>query len=222
MSDIPGRLAGALALVLALAPASNAIAKPIAFRGGTSAMYEWGAGTMQEAQLFYAPSHRWSLGPGWVRFEDEDGTFSREIAYVRSNHLLKRWNLPGAQANVFGWGGLGAARVRGEDDAEFAQHAGLQLDYETLRFYSSLKTDWQHASGTLAHRIDSLQLGVAPYPHAYDGVATWVLLQARTYTGGLYDGVEAAALLRLFRGPVWVEAGVTADGALQAMFMFNY
>lgn len=177
---------------------------------------------MQEAQLFYAPSHAWSLGPGWAKLEEEDGAFTREVAYLRSNHLLKRWNLPAAQANVFGWGGLGSARGSTFEDREFAQNAGVQFDYETLRVYGSIKTDWQHAQDAFAHRVDTLQLGYAPYPHAYDGIATWVLLQARTYTGGLYDGVELAALLRLFRGPLWLEAGATADGTLQAMIMFNY
>jgi hypothetical protein len=47
-------------------------------------------------------------------------------------------------------------------------------------------------------------------------------VQARDYTGGLYDGTEGALLLRFFRGPLWLEAGVTADRRLQSMFMFNF
>lgn len=43
MSKTFARLSVAVALVLATLPAQ---AKPIAFRGGTSAMYEWGAGTI--------------------------------------------------------------------------------------------------------------------------------------------------------------------------------
>jgi len=31
-----------------------------------------------------------------------------------------------------------------------------------------------------------------------------------------------AALLRLFKGSAWVEAGATTEGKLQAMFMFNF
>ena len=30
-------------------------------------------GTMQEAQLFYAPTHRWSTGAGWLQLDSEDG-----------------------------------------------------------------------------------------------------------------------------------------------------
>ena len=48
------------------------------------------------------------------------------------------------------------------------------------------------------------------------------LLQAREISGGLTDGTEVAALLRLFKRSAWVEAGLTQDGKLQAMIMFNF
>ena len=41
-----------------------AVAKPIAFSHGTTVMAEYGAGTMKEAQVFYAPKYFLSLGPG--------------------------------------------------------------------------------------------------------------------------------------------------------------
>jgi len=68
----------------------------------------------------------------------------------------------------------------------------------------------------------TLQLGLAPYRHHYEGLATWFVLQGRDYTGEIHDGIEWAALLRLFKGSAWVEAGATTDGKLQAMFMFNF
>ena len=47
-------------------------------------------------------------------------------------------------------------------------------------------------------------------------------MQGRNYTGGIHDGTEWALLLRLFKGGAWIEAGVTADGKLQAMAMVNF
>ena len=87
--------------------------------------------------------------------------------------------------------------------------------------YVSLKTDWQGAAD-FSDRIDTLQFGLAPYRHDYDRLATWFVVQARDYTGGLYQGIEWAALLRLFKGGAWVEAGVTNNGKIQAMAMFNF
>eukprot|EP00456_Euglypha_rotunda_P069884 TRINITY_DN6171_c0_g1_i14.p1 TRINITY_DN6171_c0_g1~~TRINITY_DN6171_c0_g1_i14.p1 ORF type:complete len:221 (-),score=46.26 TRINITY_DN6171_c0_g1_i14:728-1390(-) len=203
-----------------------AFAKPIAYQGGTALMGEYGAGTMTEAQAFYAPSYRWSAGVGNLRLDADDGDFSRDITYLRGNLLLHRWNLPRAQANVFGWGGIGSADSSDTTGRKFAWNAGGQIDYETLRFYSSMRTDWQYAKDGFSHRIDTVQLGWAPYPHDWDRLATWLLVQARDYTGGLYDGVEPAALVRLFKNgrttAFWIEAGVTIDGRLQSMFMINF
>ena len=201
--------------------AMPAWAKPIAFQDGTTLMYEYGAGTMQEAQAFYAPRYWWSLGAGYLRLEDEDETFSRDIAYARANLLVKRWNMPAAQANIFAWGGLGSARGSDFEGHKAASNAGFQLDAESLRWYASFKTDYQHSSA-FAHRIDTLQFGIAPYKHDYKKLATWIVLQGRYYTGGIYDGIEPALVVRFFRGPLWVEAGATADGVAQAMIMFNY
>ena len=100
-------------------------------------------------------------------------------------------------------------------------NAGAQVDYETRRIYASLKTDL-HRADAFSHRIDTLQLGVAPYKHDFDTLATWFVVQGRHYTGDIHDGTEWALLLRLFKRGAWIEAGVTDDGKLQAMAMVNF
>jgi hypothetical protein len=205
---------------LAMAPLA-AHAKPIAFAHGTTIMAEYGAGTMTEVQAFYAPSYRFSFGGGHLALDGELDDRTRDITYLRANYLPKRWNLPAAQANVFVWGGIGRASAGDEGSDLTAWNAGGQLDYETRRVYASLRTDW-HETSAFSHRIDTLQLGFAPYPHETNQLAVWFVVQAREMTGGLTDGTEVAALLRLFKRNAWVEAGVTQDGKLQAMLMFNF
>jgi hypothetical protein len=209
---------GALALGLLASPAA---AKPIAYARGTTVMAEYGAGTMNEAQVFYAPRYWWSAGGGWLELKSEDGGLERDIVYVRGNLLAKRWNLPAAQANVFVWGGLGSASGSDFAGHTLVRNVGFQADYETRRIYSAFRSDLNE-SDHFSHRIDTLQLGWAPYAHDYDTLATWVVLQGRHYTGGLYDGIETALLLRLFKGGTWVELGATTDGKVQAMAMFNF
>jgi hypothetical protein len=208
---------GALAL-LALSPLATA--KPIAFARGKTVMAEYGAGTMNEFQAFYAPTYWSSVGVGWTELQSVDGSKRRSFTYVRGNLLAHRWNLPGAQANVFVWGGLGQAS--GNDfEAELSREVGAQFDYETRRVYGSFKTDLQESAHS-SNRIDTLQLGWAPYKHDYDTLATWIVVQGRAYTGGISPGVEKALLVRFFKGGTWVEAGVTTDRKLQAMVMFNF
>lgn len=213
-------LIGPCALALGLI-ATPLAAKPIAFAQGWTFMGEYGGRTMTEVQGYYAPGYRYSLGGGWIELEQEDGDFDRRVAYVRANALLRRWNLPAAQGNLFAWGGVGRATGSDFEGATTAANTGLQADYETRRVYASLRSDLQY-SRRFAHRIDTVQLGWSPYAHEYDSIATWFLVQARHTTGELYDGVEPALVLRLFKGPVWVEIGGSSKGEVQAMFMLNY
>lgn len=211
---------GALGLTAVGFP-SGASAKPIAFAHGTTLMAERGAGTMEELQLFYAPRYFLSAGLGHLALDSDIDGRSRDITYGRVNYLAKRWNEEAAQANVFLWGGLGRARVTEIDRDVTAWNAGAQFDYETRRVYASLKSDF-HSSSAFSHRIDTLQLGIAPYKHEYEGIATWFVVQGRRYTGEIHDGTEWAFLLRLFKGGAWIEAGATAQGQLQAMLMLNF
>jgi hypothetical protein len=211
----------AFVLVLVANSPPTTEAKPIAFANGTSVMAEYGGNTMREAQVFYAPQFNFSIGGGVVRLASERDGRQRGIRYLRVNFLPKRWNLESAQANVFVWGGLGSAELSERSSAVFAQNIGAQFDYETRRIYFSAKTDLQR-SDAFSHRMDTMQWGVAPYAHDYDTLATWILIQGRRYGGNLSDGTESAVLLRLFKGNKWVEAGMTNDGKLQAMFMFNF
>ncbi len=206
---------------LAMLVAATCQAKPIAFANGTTVMAEYGAGTMTELQVFYAPRYNYSFGGGHVDLNSELDDRARHITYARLNVLVHRWNMDAAQANVFAWGGAGAATGNTFNGSRLSWHAGAQADYETRRIYASLKTDGQY-SAVYSHRIDTLQLGLAPYRHDYGTLATWFVVQARHYTGGLYAGTESALLLRLFKGGTWIEAGITSHHKLQAMAMFNF
>ena len=206
---------------LVLAVPVVAYSKPIAFAEGTTVMLEYGAGTMVEAQIFYAPQFNYSVGGGHVEFDSDITPETVRVTYARLNYLLHRWNLESAQANVFVWGGAGGATGNTFSGTQFTVNAGGQADYETRRVYASLKTDLQKANA-FSIRVDTLQLGIAPYEHDYNQIATWFVLQARTYTGGISNGTEIAALVRVFKGGAWIEAGVTNGGKLQAMAMFNF
>ena len=210
----------AAALTCAVA-AMSVQAKPIAFAHGTTVMAEYGAGTMTEVQAFYAPRYTYSLGVGFLELTSDVVDRKRDIGYARLNYLVKRWNLEDAQANVFTWGGLGSAHVSESHDDVFAWNAGAQVDYETRRVYASVKTDLQRSS-EFSDRVDTLQLGIAPYKHDTNTLATWFVVQGRHYTDQIHDGIEWALLLRLFRRGAWIEAGATREGKLQAMAMVNF
>ena len=221
MNKVRGRRALAATLLISGCAFASAHAKPIAFADGTTVMAEYGAGTMTEVQAFYAPTYRVSVGGGHLSLDSEVNDNTRDITYLRFNYLPKRWNMPAAQANVFVWGSVGRAHIGETDANKFAWNTGGQLDYETRRIYASLRTDL-HQSSVFSHRIDTLQLGLAPYPHDFDTLALWFVVQGRHYTEDLFDGIEWAGLVRLFKRNAWLEAGLTREGRVQAMLMFNF
>lgn len=213
------RFCAALCLFVTAIPVSTA--KPIAFANGTTVMGEYGAGTMEEVQIFYAPRFDCSVGGGYVQLNSDVENRTQHVTYARLNWLAHRWNLESAQGNLFVWGGAGSATGNTYSGTRVTGNAGLQADYETRRIYASIKTDLQRSS-EFSYRTDTLQLGAAPYKHDYGGLATWFVFQARNYNGGLHAGIETAALLRLFKGGAWIEAGITNGHKLQAMAMFNF
>ena len=221
-------LAVALVGALGTITASALHAKPIAFADGTTTMHERNT-NMLETQAFYAPTYWWSAGPGYLRLTSDDKQKEREISYVQANALIKRWNMPAAQANLFAYGGVGSAKSSENAGRSVTTDTvwryGLQGDYETRKVYTSLKMDG-YKSAVFSHRISTLQLGVAPYEHDYEDLATWFVLQLRHYTGGIRDvnanKIEQTALIRLFKGPVWVELGINRERHTQFMIMTNF
>ena len=111
--------------VLALTAPALALTKPIAFAEGTTVMLEYGAGTMTEAQVFYAPQYNYSIGGGHVEFDSAIDSETVRVTYARLNYLLHRWNLGSAQANVFVWGGAGGATGNTFNGTEFTVNASL-------------------------------------------------------------------------------------------------
>jgi hypothetical protein len=238
--------AGALSALL-ISPAAEA--RPIVFADSTTVIAEYREAAISELQVFYAPERNWSIGLGHFQVEADDLNTSHSMTYLRANLLAKRWNLESAQANIFLWGGFGGAHMgktiiqpgappsdghdHGESPLEtalplyrpalddFAWTAGGQIDYETRRIYASYKLDL-HESDLFTHRSDTLQLGVAPYEHTVNSLATWLIVSGRRYSGDMHQSEELAVLLRFFRKLVWVEVGATTDGNLQAMAMISF
>ncbi len=208
-----------LLAALALCAAGMAQAKPIAFADGVTFMHERDR-NMVETQLFYAPAYWWSAGVSDGFMTSDDKSRRHEYGYLQGNLLLKRWNLPDAQANLFASAGAGNATGKDFSGTVAAQRYTLQGDYETRRVYASFKVD-AHTSSKYFDRYDTLQLGWSPYAHDYDELAVWFVAQVKKYRG-MDDKTEGGAFLRLFKGNIWVELGMNERRKSQMMLMINY
>lgn len=209
-----------LALLGASLPAWG---KPISYAGSSMVMLEVGTALFTEAQAYFSPRFDRSFGGGHLRQTSDVSNDEREITYLRGNALLRRWNLPGAQGNVFAGFGLGRAYETGWAAPRTAYNASFEADYETRRIYVSAKHDWHGTPGLFSDRMTTLQAGVAPYPHDWDVLATWLVLQARRFTPDMReDRWQGAALLRFFKRNVWLEVGVAEGREALGMLMITF
>jgi hypothetical protein len=214
-----------LMTVMIAVSATSVFAKPISFADGTTFMHERDR-NMLETNLFYAPKVWVSLGGSASFMQSDDKTKRHDAAYAQINFLVKRWNMPNAQANLFVSGGLGEANVREQhvtgniDERVTARRIAMQGDYETRQFYTSLKIDTQ-ASSRYFDRFDTFQIGFSPVAHDYDDLAVWFIAQVKK-SRGMDDKTEGGAFLRLFKGNIWVELGMNERRKSQMMLMINY
>jgi hypothetical protein len=211
------RIAIFLTITIACLLTHKATAKPIPYAGGTTVMLEAGDG-MDEAQISYARRAWLSLGPGTTKMQigQKDAT----ATWIRGNYLLKRWNLSGAQANIFVWGGAGSLREQAKSEGML--NAGAQFDYETRRLYFSVKSD-EFRSKASSWRIDTAQMGVAFNAPETDALTSWLVLQERAmHDGHGHSDHKVALLVRLFKQSKWLDIGINERGRPEIMAMLVF
>ena len=191
-----------------LYPAS-AYARPVSYPDGWTIMIRNDA-DQNSAHVHYTFDMRHSLGLR-VRY-DRDGDFTFTGAQL--NRLIKRWNKPDSQANIYGRFGFGvvsddhdSAEMRPARDDDTAMFFGLSGDWETRRYFLSASAEhWDNGRFGSTSSYHS-RLGIAPYVANTGALHTWIMIEGH-YRPEREDELGASALLRFFKGPALVEIGV--------------
>lgn len=204
---------------VALLGVAEAAAAPMGFKGSWMAMADLSP-NWREGFANYAFSARDAAGPSLLSMRSDDGTRSRELAEVAYTRLLKRWNLPHAQANVWFLGGVGAVRGNDFPGTRMMATPGIQVDYETTRVYALAAARLYRAEG-INHDYAAVRLGFSFYEVDYDEVQPWLVVEARRMRG-LSDMTEITPLLRLIHNRYFLEAGVSNSRQLRFNFMYTF
>lgn len=210
-----------ICLVIAGLSSMSAVqARPVSYPGGWTLMLNHEAEN-SSAHLHYTIDPRTSLG---LRIESGDYG-DHTFVGGQLNRLVKRWNAPGAQANIYLKTGLGVATGDFNTDQSETQAAGfirLSADWENRR--------WFVAGDLYAHGVAEQQtmtgqqarIGVAPYVAEFGGFHTWLMLQADAKQNRFADQGEEALtltpLVRFFYGPRLLELGYSSND--EALFKF--
>ena len=195
--------------------ATSAPAHPVAYEGAR----QWMAGVSGDAfnlEFYQSYTARTAWGLHTMVFDrpEDDGFLA-----LQHNWLLKRWNLSGAQANVYAGLGAGAAKREGSS-AEPAGVGYFRADYETRRIYAAFDTKGM-ASEAFKRGIVSAEAGFAPYLAEFDELNTWFILQAKHSTG-MEEESDLIAKFRFFKNNVFVELGTTHRGMPVASLMIHF
>lgn len=213
MFHLTCRIAMALALVCALGSGS-AEARPISYVGGTMLMLE-NDSSRHAVDIGHTFTRDFAAGVLAEHWREEDWTFGG----VQASYLIKRWNFPEAQANIYLNGGAGVAHSDAgafDNRNDPAGFVGIMADAEDRRFYVSYKNRYTNA-GEIAEFFDqSARVGITPYIGDYGDVHTWLMFQV-DHRPWSQDQYVATPLVRFFWHDYLAEVGWSDDD----QFMFN-
>jgi hypothetical protein len=187
-------------------------AKPLSYVGGTMVMQE-NDETGHTLSLDYTFSPQYALG--LYAKKEEGGSKNMETVGPQLNTLLKRWNLPDGQGNIFNMTGAGVSSLDGK--TEPSAWTGFLADYETRRIFTSYELRLMYAGDIEKSVWQRARVGVAPYIGNYDDLHTWLMLQADDHPAK-NDAFVVTPLVRFFYHTTLAEAGYSSNHHL----MFNW
>lgn len=197
----------------------QATARPVSYPGGWTSMIT-NNGDTNNVHIHYSPTARYSVG---VR-----GTYNRGADYwlsaLQLNTLVKRWNKPDSQANLYLKSGAGLAYSDADAfDAKTsgAFFTGLAADWEDRRFFTSYENNYTDAGSIDERFTQSARVGVAPYIGNYGDVHTWLMLQV-DHDPEADEAVTVTPLVRLFKDVHLVETGISNQGDVLFNWVIRY
>ena len=202
-----------------------ATAGPMGFNESYMAMGDFN-NNWRESFINYAITPRDAFGVSATYMRADDKSKSRTLEEITYTRLLKRWNAPHAQANLWFMGGIGALqgtdKLAGEDNDfdKFVYSPGVQFDYETTRIYFQASHRLYRASD-INHDYTSVRAGFSFYESDYDKTQPWLILEARNMNG-LSEKIEITPMLRLINKSFFVEAGVNNSREPRFNFMYIF
>jgi len=213
------RLRNAFFIWVALLLALPAIAGPMGFKDSWMAMADFSP-NWQEAFANYALTPRDAIGASALYMRSDDGATSRQLVDATHTHLVRRWNMPDAQANAWFMGGLGSVTGNDFSGSRAMISPGVQVDYETTRIYASATARLYRAQD-INHDFASARLGFSFYEVDYDEIQPWLIVEARRMHD-LSDCTEITPMLRLIHNRYFVEMGVNNSSQTRFNFMYIF
>ena len=195
----------------------NLFARPISYSGGSTIMSMNGP-LKNSIHAHYSPTYKYSVG-----YKTEYIRRSQTaLNGIQLNNLLKRWNLPAAQGNLYLKSSAGTVQKSGED--EVYGFIGMAGDFETRKYFASYENRYYKSDGNILNQFEqSARVGVAPYVAEYGNLHTWLMLQIShqpKFKG--YQQIITTPLIRLFKGLHMAEFGASSNKTVFFNFIARF
>lgn len=197
----------------------NILAHPVIYKDGT-VVSSSNMPSYSDNQMMYSWSNRFSSGVQHWRFTKGDD--NTEMAFIKLNHLLYRYNGDDSQANFYVHGGAGVAdsEIERKETSE-AFMTGFEGDWETRTLYTSLKHYYFSSPRVTDLVMSQVRIGFSPYEAEFDQLQTWFMLQAM-HTPDVGGEIVLTPLLRFFYKNVLWEVGSSTRGEWMLNVMVHY
>lgn len=189
----------------------NSFARPVSYPGGWTFM-QMNDSSMHSFHAHYSPTAYYSIGYKTEYWRETDWQFHG----IQVNNLLKRWNMPEAQANFYikSGGGFAYSDFKEFDGkTEPSAFTGISIDAENRRFFAMYENRLTYAGKINKSYQHKARLGVAPYIGDYGDLHTWLMLQV-DHQPESFDNFTVTPLIRFFYETTLLEAGVSNHGDL--------
>ena len=206
---------GALGFLVSL----SALSGPMGFKESWMTMGDVSP-NWQEVLVNYALTARDAVGASALVMRSDDGTKTRQFTEATYTRLVRRWNMPEAQANIWFIGGIGNITGNDFSGSKTMASPGVQVDYETTRIYVAATSRLYRAQG-LNHDFASARAGFSFFEVDYDQTQPWFILEVRRMQG-LTDKTEVTPMLRLIHKRYFVEFGVNNSSQARMNFMYIF
>lgn len=191
-------------LVTTFAAVVTSEGKPLSYVGGTMVMQE-NDETGHSISIDYTFNPRFALAI-YSKYEINQDEFW--MAGPQLNTLIKRWNLPDGQGNIFNMTGVGEARQGSRNEP--AAWTTFLADYETRRLFFSYETRFMYARDIEKSVWQRAYAGFAPYLANYDQLNTWALIRVDHHPAK-HDHLVVTPVIRFFYKTIWLEVGYSSN-----------
>ncbi len=206
------RLSATLFAIMAILT-GTAQARPVSYPDAWTVMLK-NDDSQNSAHIHYTLDTQHSLGLR-LRY-DREGDFTFTGAQL--NRLVKRWNKPDSQANLYGRIGVGqisdnldSSEMRLKRESDEGLFLGISGDWETRRYFVSAAAEHWESGRFGEYSSFHSRLGIAPYVANTGALHTWIMVEGH-HRPESQDKMAATALLRFFKGPSLLEVGIDDQG----------